>query len=190
MRILFDFFPILLFFIAYKLSGIYVATVTAMVASIIQASFHWLRFRSIEKVHIITLVLVIVLGGATLLLHDETFIKWKPTAIYWVLAITFISSHYIGEKLLIQRMMDNKINLPPLLWRRLNISWSIFFSLLGSANLFVVYYFSTDIWVNFKLFGILGLTLIFTVLQGLYMSRHVALHNNQDENPNGVNNPT
>jgi intracellular septation protein len=173
MKMLFDFLPILLFFIAYKLYGIYVATAVAIVASIAQVSLHWLKHRRVELMPIITLVLIIILGGATLLLHNELFIKWKPTAIDWAFALVFLISQIIGAKPLTQRMLEKNIQLPRPIWLRLNLSWIIFFSVMGLANLYVAYHFDTNTWVNFKLFGMLGLTLLFVIFQALYMARYV-----------------
>jgi len=175
MKLLFDFFPIVLFFIAYKVWGIYVATATVIGASLVQVIAYWLKKRRFETMHLITLALITVLGGATLLLQNELFIKWKPTAINWAFAIIFLGSHFIGSKTIIQRMMQNNIQLPNVVWKRLNMSWVGFFSLMGAVNLYVVYHFDTNTWVNFKLFGMLGLTLLFVIIQSIYMTRHVKL---------------
>ncbi len=181
MKFLFDFFPIVLFFIAYKLHGMYVATAVIIAASALQVSIHWFRHRRFEKMHIITLLLVVVLGGATLILHDENFIKWKPTVVNWLFAITFLGSHFFGEKTVIQRMLDSNIALPSPVWKRLNISWTAFFILMGVLNLYVAFYYRLDLsdqarndnWVNFKLFGMMGLTLAFTIAQAFYLARHM-----------------
>lgn len=173
MKLLFDFFPILIFFIVFKFYGIYIATAAFLVATCIQIIWTWFRYRRIEKMHLITFGLGLVLGAATLLLHDELFIKWKPTAIYWVFAVIFFSSQFIGETNLLQRMMQNNITLPENIWKRLNISWAIFFAIMGILNLYVVYNYDTNTWVNFKLFGMMGLTLAFVIIQGIYMSRHI-----------------
>jgi intracellular septation protein len=173
MKLLFDFFPIILFFIAYKLVGIYVATAVAMLASLIQTMSFWFKHRRFELTHIITLAIILILGSATIILHDAMFIKWKPTAVYWLFALLFLGTQFIGNKTLIQRMMDGKLTLPDVIWTRLNLSWSIFFVAMGIANLYVVYHFSTNTWVNFKLFGTLGLTIVFVVVQSLYIARHI-----------------
>jgi len=180
MKLLFDFFPILLFFIAYKFFGIYIATGVAMAASVLQVSGYWFKRRRFETLHIVTLGLVLVLGGATLFFHDQLFIQWKPTAIYWAFAVLFMVSQFFGKKCLIQRLMDNKLSLPAAIWRRLNTSWSVFFILMGIINLVVVYNFSTNTWVNFKLFGTLALTLLFVFGQALYMSRHIPKQNSKE----------
>ncbi len=172
MKFLFELFPIALFFLGYKFGDIYLATLIAILASIIQVAYSRYSTGKFEKIPLITLATIAILGGATLLFRNELFIKWKPTALYWVLAIAFVLSHFIGEKPLIQRAIDQNIQLPNKIWHQLNVSWAIFFILMGFANLYVVYHFSTDIWVNFKLFGTMGLTFVFIVLQGVYMSKH------------------
>jgi len=173
MKLLADFFPVLLFFVAYKFFGIYVATAIAIAASFIQVGFHWWRFRRFETMHLVTLVLITVLGGATLLFHNILFIKWKPTAINWAFAIVFWGSHYIGNKPVVRRIMENNVTLPAQIWARLSASWIIFFILVGCVNLYVAYNFNTNIWVNFKLFGILGITIVFVLLQAFYMAKHI-----------------
>jgi intracellular septation protein len=173
MKLLIDFFPIILFFAAYKIYGLYVATGVAIAAAIVQVAYYWFKHHRVETMHIITLVLIVVLGGATLLLHDEWFIKWKPTALNWAFALAFLLSQFIGKKSLIQRMLGNNITLPKSIWLRLNISWVIFFILTGAANLYVAYSFDTDTWVNFKLFGLMGLTIVFVIVQAIYMAPHI-----------------
>ena len=173
MKLLFDFFPILLFFFTYKFFGIYVATGVAIAATIGQVALVWFKTRKIEKMHIITLVMIVVFGGATLLLKDETFIKWKPTVINWLFGLVFLGSQFIGKKPIVEQMMGNNLILPQLIWRRLNTMWGLFFIALGCANLFVIYRFDTNTWVNFKLFGMLGLMLLFVFVQAIYLSRYV-----------------
>lgn len=180
MKIFYDFLPIVLFFVSYKMWGIYVATGVAILASILQVSGYWLRFRKTENMQMITLIVVVILGGATLLLKDELFIKWKPTVIYWAFGVAFTVSHFVGKRNLIQRLMDNKLHLPISVWNRLNMAWSVFFVILGFVNLYVVYNFSTDAWVNFKLFGTLILMILFVILQSVYMARHT----NDADQPN------
>ena len=183
MKFLLDFFPIVFFFIAYKMYDIYVATAVLIIASLLQTSVHWLMHRRFEKMHVITLVLVCVFGGLTLILQDEMFIKWKPTVINWLFAIAFLGSQFIGEKPIIQRMMGDHIVLPIHIWLRLNVAWSIFFISLGIINLYVIYNFDTETWVNFKLFGLLGLTFVFVIAQSLYLARYmqVSEENNSDD---------
>lgn len=172
MKLLIDFFPILLFFLSYKFFGIYVATGVAIGASIIQVIWHWIRNRNFDMMQVVTLLIIVVLGGATLSLHNELFIKWKPTAINWIFATVFLCSH-LTKTTIIQRLMQQNISLPLNIWQRLNISWVVFFFLTGLANLYVVYHYDTNTWVNFKLFGLLGLTVIFVILQAIFLSKHV-----------------
>ncbi|MFQ5519224.1 MAG: septation protein A [Mariprofundus sp.] len=173
MKFLFDFFPVLLFFIAYKMYDIYVATAVLIIACFVQTAGHWAIHRKLEKSHVITLVLVSLFGGATLLLQDEMFIKWKPSVINWIFGAAFIGSQFIGEKNIIQRMLGAQLELPKIIWRNLNNAWALFFIALGFLNLYVVYNFDTDTWVDFKMFGLMGLTLVFMLLQGLYLARHI-----------------
>ncbi len=177
MKLLFDFFPIIAFFVTFKLfddqqQGILAATAVVIVATAVQVGFTWLTRRQVEKMHLITLALVVVLGGITLALEDEIFIKWKPTAVNWLFGIGFLATQYIGDKPLVERMLGANITLPNPGWRRLNMSWVLFFVIVGLINLYVVYNFDTETWVNFKLFGLLGLTLVFVVAQGFYIMRH------------------
>jgi intracellular septation protein len=185
MKILFDFFPILLFFICYKFFGIYNATAVAMVASLIQVIFHRIKHQRYEKMHLISLALILVLGGATLFFHNPWFIKWKPTGIYWLSSIVFFGSSFIGQKPIIQKMMDGNITLPPAIWHRLNLAWCVFFAVMGGLNLYVAYNYSTDFWVNFKLFGGAGLTLLFIFLQAIYLTRHMGSKENLGQQPSG-----
>jgi intracellular septation protein len=173
MKLLYDFFPIFLFFIAFKWCGIYIATAVTMAGSLLQVGIYWLKHRRFEGLHLLTLVIVVLLGSTTLLLHNELFIKWKPTAIYWVFALAFLGSRFIGKKPLVQRLLDSQITLPILVWQRLNLAWAGFFILMGVINVYVIYNFSTDAWVNFKLFGALGMTLVFLIGQAIYMSRYM-----------------
>lgn len=172
MKFLFDFFPIALFFIAFKMGDIYLATVTAIVASVVQVI--WSRYKTgrFEKLPLITLGTIVILGGATLFFRNELFIKWKPTALYWLLALALLISQFIGKKPLMQRLLEQNIELPTKIWHQLNLSWALFFTTMGIANLYVVYHFDTNTWVNFKLFGTMGLTLVFILIQGLYMTKY------------------
>ena len=173
MKLLFDFLPIFLFFLAYKIKGIFIATVVAIVVTIMQVIIVYTKKRTIEPIHILTLILIVTLGTATLFLHNELFIKWKPTAVNWVFAAVFIFSQYSkSKKTLLEKMMSHQITLPTHIWRNLNLSWGIFFCILGIANLYVVYHYDTNTWVNFKLFGTLGLTIIFVIIQAIYMTQY------------------
>ncbi len=213
MKLLFDFLPILLFFIAYKTYGIFIATAVAIAASFVQVLLYWLKNRSFEKMHLITLGLITVLGGATLLFQDRSFFMWKPTAVNWAFAVAFLGSHFIGQKTLVERMMSSALSAPNFVWSRLNISWILFFVLMGVANLVVAGYFfeaeallnatagnpvpAIDInncgpelsrqlmllceaakvaesdWVDFKMFGMMGMTIAFVIGQAFYLARYM-----------------
>lgn len=173
MKLLFDFFPVLLFFAAYKIYDLYVATSVAIAASFIQVGFDWIKHRKVEPMHLVTLLVIAVFGGLTLYLKDEMFIKWKPTVINWLFGTAFLGSQFFGERTIMERLMGANLTLPRQIWRRLNLSWSLFFFIIGSVNLFVLYTFDTETWVNFKLFGMLGLTFLFVILQSFYLARHI-----------------
>ena len=178
MKFLFDFFPLVAFLIAFyypedREQGIYLAIQVLIVASAIQIFVYWLITRKFEKMHVITLVLTVILGGLTLLLKDIRFIKWKPTVVNWIFALVFLGSQFIGKKPIIRRMMDHAISVPNEIWTKLNIGWVVFFIFSGIANLYVAYNFSTEFWVNFKVYGLLGLTFIFAIAQAMYMSQHI-----------------
>ncbi|ALG69103.1 septation protein A [Beggiatoa leptomitoformis] len=174
MKFLYDFFPILFFFIAYKVADIFVATAVAILASLAQVLIYRIQHHRYEKMHLITLAIVIIFGGMTLVLHDETFIKWKPTLIDFLFAGALIASQFIGEKNLIQRMLETAVQVTSThVWLRLNIAWAGFFLSMGLLNLYVAFHFSTDTWVNFKLFGMMGLTIVFIVFQSIYLARYI-----------------
>lgn len=172
MKFLFDFFPVFLFFITYYAYDIYVATAVTIAASFLQVGLFWYKFRRFEKMHVITLAIITVLGGLTLILQNEMFIKWKPTVVNWLFGVVFLGSQFIGKRPVVQRMMSHAIELPDAVWTRLNLGWVLFFITMGIVNLYVVYNFDTDIWVDFKLFGMMGLTLAFVILQAFYITRH------------------
>ncbi len=172
-RFLFDLFPLILFFVAYKAVDIYAATAVAIVASIAQIGWLKLRGRKVDNMQWVGLGIIVVFGGMTLLFHDETFIKWKPTVLYGLFAVALLAGRYLFGRNLIEAMMSAQVRLPAPIWDRLNLAWVAFFAALGVLNIVIAYRFSTDVWVNFKLFGSLGLTLLFVIGQALYFSRHM-----------------
>jgi intracellular septation protein len=173
MKFLFDLFPVIVFFVAFKLADIYVATGTAIAATFLQVGWLKLRRRPVEPMLWVSLALIVVFGGATLVLRDETFIKWKPTVLYWLFGAVLAGSDLLFRKNLIRAMLGAQVQLPEPVWTRLNWSWVIFFVLMGVANLYVAFNFATDLWVNFKLFGGMGLMLAFVIGQALFLSRYV-----------------
>ncbi|MCX7126184.1 MAG: septation protein A, partial [Gammaproteobacteria bacterium] len=173
MKLLFDYFPIICFFIAFKFWGVYIATAVTMGACVLQNLIYWLIHRRFEKLHVITLVSVLILGSFTLILHKAIFIQWKPSIIYWIFGLVLLFSQFFSKKNLLTRMLGDKIILPKKAWDNLSIAWSVFFIFLGFLNVYVIYHYSLNAWVNFKLFGTLGLTLAFAIAQTIYMARHM-----------------
>jgi intracellular septation protein len=173
MKFLFDLFPVILFFIAFKVSGIYVATVVAIVATFAQIGWLKLRGRKVDSMLWVSLAIIVVFGGATLALHDETFIKWKPTVLYWLFAVVLSGGLLLFRRNLLQMMLGDKLEMPAAGWNKLTWSWVGFFAFMGIVNLYVAYNFSTDAWVNFKLFGTMGLMLVFVLAQGALLSKYV-----------------
>lgn len=153
------------------------ATAILIPATLLQILYTWIKEHKIEKMQLVTLALVMIMGGATVIFQDKTFIQWKPTVVNWLFGVAFLGSQFIGTKTIIERIMSANIELPPHAWKTLNIAWVAFFLSMGVINLFVAYNFSEETWVNFKLFGMLGLTVIFIVIQGFYMSKYI---NNTD----------
>jgi intracellular septation protein len=171
MKFAFDLFPVVLFFIAFKFQGIYVATAIAIAATFLQIAWVWFRHRKVDKMLWVSLAVITVFGGATLLFHDETFIKWKPSVLYWLFGSVLLVAQTIFGRNLIRGVMGKEIKLPESVWNKLNLSWVAFFAVMGIANLLVAFNFDTETWVNFKVFGGLGLTLVFVLLQGFALAR-------------------
>ncbi len=173
MKFLFDLLPVALFFAAFKLSGIYVATAVAIATTVAQVA--WLKLRG-KPVHVMlwaSLAIIVVFGGATLFLKDETYIKWKPTVLYWLFGAVLAGSALLFDKNLIRALLSEQMQLPERVWRRLNWSWVGFFAFMGAANLYVAFHFSTDLWVSFKLFGGMGLMFVFVIAQSLLLAKYV-----------------
>lgn len=195
MKFLFDFFPVALFFIVFKsytdqIEGMIAATSALIVATIVQVAFNWFRHKKVEKMHIITLILVVIFGGATIYFKDPNFLIWKVTIANWLFAIVFYASHFVGKKIpLVKRMMQANITMPDQAWRRLSISWVLFFSLTGIINLIVAHFYSFDVWVDFKLFGILGLTFAFVILQGIFLSKFINDEDSKEVDTQKINLP-
>lgn len=196
-KLLFDLFPIILFFVAYQLAqsnpqaasdtltwlgvqltstqkpGVFIATLVAIAATFGQIGWLKLRGHSIDAMLWVSLVLIVIFGSATLIFHSETFIKWKPTVLYGVFALSLALAPRLSGRNLIRLMMQSQLELPDLVWARLNQMWALFFTAMGLANAWIANTYDTDTWVNFKLFGTLGLMLVFVLAQGVYLSRHM-----------------
>jgi intracellular septation protein len=202
MKLLFDFLPIILFFVAFKVADankaaaaafatshfgfmvsggivgpeeapVLLATVVVVIATLLQVAVLLARGKKVDMMLWVSLALVVVMGGLTIWLHSETFIKWKPTLLYWVMAAVLAVAWLGWRKNLIRLLLGQQLNLPEAVWLRLNFAWASFFAAMGALNLWVAYTFSTPAWVNFKLFGIMGLLLVFALAQGVYLSRHI-----------------
>jgi intracellular septation protein len=205
MKLLLDFLPVILFFGTFKygeankdwaaafatehfgfmVSGgvvppdvapVLLATVVVILATLVQVGVMIARGKKIDTMVWVSLVLVVVLGGATIWFHSETFIKWKLTAVYWIMAVSFFVASAFFRKNLLKALIGAQISLPEFVWRNLNLMWIAFFVFMGALNLYVAFNYSTDTWVNFKLFGGMGLMLVFMVGQGLYLNKHIQPH--------------
>jgi len=197
MKILFDLLPVIFFFAAYQIAGFFpdeghalvtnwlasdipasqapilIATFTTIVATALQIGIVRLRHGKVDRMLWISLIVIAILGGATLAFHDPAFIQWKPTALYWLFGLVLSCSDLIFRRNLIKRMLETQIRLPDPIWKRLNLAWALFFVILGVLNLYVAYNFSEKAWVNFKLFGFTALIFVFALAQGLYLSKHL-----------------
>lgn len=173
MKQLLDFLPLIVFFVFYKLYDIYVASGALIAATALALIFTWVKYRKVEKMTLITFAMVAIFGTLTLVFHSDLFIKWKVTVIYSLFALTLLFSHLILKKPLIQRMLGKEITLPDAVWIRLNTAWALFFLICGLVNIYVAFWLPQSVWVNFKVFGLTGLTLIFTLLSGVYIYRHM-----------------
>ena len=170
---LLDFLPLLAFYAAFYVGGIYAATTTGMVAS--AASIAWMlaRRQPVRPMAWVSFALIVVFGGATLWLHDESFIKWKPTILYWIFAVVLALAPRLAGRNPIRALLGKELALPDALWSKVNDSWAMFFAVLGATNLYIANHFSTAVWAAFKVFGTLGLMLLFVVVQGVVLSRHL-----------------
>ena len=181
MKLLFDFFPLILFFGAYKFYDIYLATLVAMAASLAQVVFVRIRHGKFETTHLVTLFVILIFGGMTLLFRDDMFIKWKPTIVNWIFALIVLGSQFIGKQTVLERLLGGQMQMPAAIWKKVNLSWGLFFFISGLLNVYVAFYFRphldeqlrTDFWVNFKVFGLLGLTLAFSIIQMMLVARYI-----------------
>ncbi len=202
MKLLFDLFPVILFFVVFRLAGsnpdaaqdfgsqylsalvsggevsvtqapILLATAVAILATFGQIGWLLARRKPVDNMLWVSLVIIVLFGGATIYFHDEHFIKLKPTVLYWCFALVLLGSPLVLKKNLMKSMMGKQLSLPESVWARLNLAWGLFFALMGALNLYIAFSFPLDFWVNFKLFGFLGLMIVFVVLQSIYLSRHM-----------------
>jgi len=174
MQLLIDFFPIVVFFVVYKIYGMFAATAAIIVAMAAQIGYQWVRHRKVSMMLLVSGLLVALLGGITLAFRDPLIFQWKPTVVNWLFAAAFLGSQVFGEKTITERIMGHAIELEPELWRQLNLIWVANFVVLGAANLFVVYHYDEATWVNFKLFGMVGLSLLTAIGQAFWISSRTA----------------
>ena len=173
MKQLLEFIPVILFFIAYKFYDIYIATAVVIVATIIQVGITWFKYKKVETMQWVTLGLILVMGGATIYLQNEQFIKWKLTIIEWLFGLAFIGTQFFGKKLLVERMMGASLELPASIWKKLNLMWATFFISVGFITIYVMQNYNTDDWVTFKTFGVPGLMIVFIILQMVFIYKYI-----------------
>lgn len=174
-KFLFDLFPLILFFVAFKFADIYTATAAAIIAAVVQ--FIWLKVtgKTIEATHWINLSVIVIFGGATLFFHNDVFIKWKPTVLYWLFGGILLVGKWVFKRNLMRKVLGAQIQMPEAIWDKLNLSWAGFFAVSGALNLYVAFsgQFTESQWVNFKVFGLMALLLVFAVAQSIWLSRYM-----------------
>ena len=179
MKVLSDLLAVILFFLAYTFTkDIFLATAVAIVIGVIQAAIMWWKHKKLDTMQWVSLVLIVVLGGATILFQNDSFIKWKPTALFWFCALALLIGH-LFKKNALKSMMGKEIQLPNIVWQRLTIIWVVFLVFMGIVNIVVAYTFSQEFWVNYKLFGSMALMFLFILGQGVYLSRYLSQENTQ-----------
>lgn len=175
MQLFYEIFPVLLFFLAFKFYGIYVATIVGIVTTFLQVIITRFLTNAWDRKQLITLVIFLIFGGMTLYFHNPIFVKWKPTILFWLFATTLLITQFFTKKPLMQRLMENMLQdkgqVPRQIWKRVNLLWAVFFSCLGAVNLYIAYMFSDAAWVNFKFYGITGALFVFSIIQAVYLSR-------------------
>jgi len=173
MKQFFEFIPLIIFFAIYKMVDIYAATASLMITTGLMLAYNYFKNGKAEKMHIITFLMVLVFGSLTLILHDDVFIKWKVTVVYALFGVSLLVSQFIFKKPIIKQMLGKELSLPDNVWNNLNVAWALFFAALGVLNLYVAFNMAQEVWVNFKVFGLLGATLAFTVLSGVYLYKYL-----------------
>lgn len=177
MQLIYEILPVFLFFIAFKLFDIYVATVVGIAATLAQVVLTRFFAKKWDKKQLITFGVFMFFGGMTLYFHDPIFVKWKPTIVFWVFAFITIASQFFTKRPLMQRLMEhmleNKVVIPFKVWRNLNFIWAAFFFILGGINLYVAYFMSNDAWVDFKFYGISGALILLSIIQSVYLMRYM-----------------
>lgn len=168
-----DFLPLIVFFVFYKMYDIFVGTWALIIATAIALIYSWYKYRKVEKMTLVTFIMVAVFGSLTIYFHNAEFIKWKVTIIYALFAFALLFTQFVMKKLLIQSMLGKEIALPTAVWARLNVAWALFFVVCGLLNIYVAFWLSESLWINFKVFGLTAMMLVFTLLSGVYIYRHM-----------------
>lgn len=168
-----DFLPLIVFFVFYKMYDIYTGTWALIIATGIALIYSWYKYRKVEKMTLVTFIMVAVFGSLTIYFHNPEFIKWKVTIIYALFAIALLFTQFVMNKILIQSILGKEIALPMSVWARLNVAWSLFFIACGLLNIYVAFWLSESAWINFKVFGLTAMMLVFTLLSGVYIYRHM-----------------
>ncbi|MGP1931132.1 MAG: septation protein A [Arsenophonus sp. ET-YP4-MAG3] len=172
MRQLLDFFPLIIFFIVYKKIDIFYASGALMIATSLSTLITYLIYKKIEKSAFIILIIVMIFSGLTLIFHNDLFIKWKVTVIYAISSLTLLISQFFFQKPLLKKMFDKKIFLNNKIWNKLNLSWAVFFAICALVNIYVAFWLPQEVWVNFKVFGLIIITLIFTIFTMMFIYKH------------------
>ena len=172
MKFLFEFLPFVVFFIVYVMYDFFTATAALIVASLLQLGIYWCKYRKVEKMLLFSVALIVVFGGTTIIFQDEDILKWKTTVFSFVTAAVFFLSHFIGKRVLLQRIFSH-FPIPSKVCRFWNMAWVLFLTFIGILNLFIAYHYSTKIWIYFKLFGFLGLTIVFLSIQAVALAKHL-----------------
>ncbi|GFN45798.1 septation protein A [Candidatus Regiella insecticola] len=173
MKQLVDFLPLVVFFVFYKIYDIFVASAVLVVATVFALIFTWMKYRQVEKMALISALMVVIFGSLTFAFQSDLFIKWKVTVIYILFSVILLVSQLILKKSLIQQVLGKELILPNRVWSKLNLSWAVFFLICGVINLYVAFWLPQEVWVNFKVFGLTLLTLLFTIISGIYIYRHI-----------------
>lgn len=178
MQLFYEIFPVFLFFLAFKFYGIYVATVVGIVTTLLEVVITRIWQNKWDRKQLVTLFVFVLFGGLTLYFHNPIFVKWKPTVVFWIFALTILAYQTFSQKNLIQRLMENMLQnkgtIPPNVWKKLSLMWAVFFIGLGSINLYVAYYFSNNAWVNFKFYGVTSALFLFSIFQAFYLMRYIS----------------
>ncbi|RKF20494.1 septation protein A [Alginatibacterium sediminis] len=173
MKQFFEFIPLIVFFAVYKMQDIYLATGSLIITTGLLLAYNWFKHKKVEKMHLVSFVMVLVFGTLTMIFRDDAFIKWKVTVVYAIFAVALFISQYVYKTPLLQKMLGKEIEVPAAIWAQVNLAWTAFFAILAGLNIYIAYNFSLEFWVNFKVFWLFGFTIVFTVLTVVYLFKHM-----------------